>query len=372
MRNIALSLILYLIILSLTLLVCVAQEGENEIDIKGSRQAFIFGKQHYNTGKYADAKELFSKAINMDLNNVEAYYYRALSANKDGTLQKDISFYTLRLNTNKDDYRIHFGLACSYLILSETFEGKKEDARKELNNVIALDKNGPFRNKAVELAEQYKIKLTTPPFNIMDHKWIFAVIGGIVLLLIIILATIIRKSVATFSGSIIITNPQGQIMLNNKLDSLPKKDKKRLTIGSGNFNDIILAGGNVENVHAELIPIKFNKKDRIRIIPLQMSKISRETGDKTEQVYEDLLWDNDTYKIGDYKLNYSNPLIGPRPSGSIMGAGDIAFPTPVPKSNILPSPSVATTSPVPPSQTGSGGTTLPSPPPSSSEDGFSF
>ncbi|MEQ8173238.1 MAG: hypothetical protein ABRQ38_30415, partial [Candidatus Eremiobacterota bacterium] len=151
--------------------------------------------------------------------------------------------------------------------------------------------------------------------------------------------------------------------------------------GSGNMNDIILSEGNVTPFHAELIPIKFNNKDRIRIIPVQMSKITRETGGKSEQIYEDLLWDNDSYKIGDYKLEYSNPALGTRPESGIGASAPppaipskapsapsvLSTPSPVPAISSSP-PSSPPPVPPPPSE----GTNLPSPPPSSSDDGFSF
>ena len=365
-----------------SLLPSVAQEdGGNTVNVPGSKQAFVFGKQKYNNKEYETAKELFSKAVTMDPNNVEAYYYRALAANMAGSLQGDVNFYTIRSKTNKDDYKSIFGLACCHLAQSETFEGKKKDAKDELNRVLSLDKSGIFGQRARELAEEYKIQLSEPPFNIMEHKWIFGVIGAFILLIIIVIAVMFMKSAPKFFGTVIITNPQGQIMLNNKLDTLPKKDKKRLKIGSGNMNDIILSDGNVTPFHAELIPIKFNNKDRIRIIPVQMSKITRETGGKSEQIYEDLLWDNDSYKIGDYKLEYSNPALGTRPDSGIGASAPVpsipskpsfapsvlSAPSPIPA---ISSPPPSSPSPVPPPP--AGGTNLPSPPPSSSEDGFSF
>jgi hypothetical protein len=378
-------IILLLFIFSLILLPSAAQEDDgNKINVTGSKQAFVFGKQKYNNKEYETAKELFSKAITMDPNNVEAYYYRALSANMAGSLQGDVNFYTIRSKTNKEDYKSIFGLACCHLAQSETFEGKKKDAKDELNRVLSLDKEGSFGQRARELAEQYKIQLSEPPFNIMEHKWIFGVIGAVILLIIIIIAVMFMKSAPKFFGTIIITNPQGQIMLNNKLDTLPKRDKKRVKIGSGNMNDIILSGGNVTPIHAELIPIKFNNKDRIRIIPMQMSKVTRETGGKSEQIFEDLLWDNDSYKIGDYKLEYSNPALGSRPDTGLIGASPGMLPAPPSKSSFAPPsvsspspPPVSAPSPFPPVSSPSpppagGGTNLPSPPPSSSDDGFSF
>ena len=367
-----------------SLLPSFAQEDDgNKIDVTGSKQAFVFGKQKYNNKEYETAKELFSKSITMDPNNVNAYYYRALAANMAGSLQGDVNFYTIRTKTNKDDFRSIFGLACCHLAQSETFEGKKKDAKEELNRVLSLDKSGIFGQRARELAEEYKIQLSEPPFNIMEHKWIFGVAGAVLLLIIIVIAVMFMKSAPKFFGTIIVTNLQGQIMLNNKLDTLPKKDKKRLKIGSGNMNDIILSDGNVAPFHAELIPIKFNNKDRIRIIPVQMAKITRETGGNSEQIYEDLLWDNDSYKIGDYKLEYSNPALGTRPDSGI-GASAVMPSIPsrasfAPSVLSAPSPIPAVSSPPPssppptlPAAPPAGETNLPSPPPSSSDDGFSF
>ena len=40
----------------------VAQEdGGNTVNVPGSKQAFVFGKQKYNNKEYETAKELFSK-----------------------------------------------------------------------------------------------------------------------------------------------------------------------------------------------------------------------------------------------------------------------------------------------------------------------
>lgn len=134
-----------------------AMGNDNNVDVTGSQKAFVFGEQIYNRKNYSTAKELFSKAITMDPNNIEAYYYRALSANMDGSLQGDINYYIIKSKANREDYRIHFGLACCYLAQSETFEEKKKDAREELEKVMDFDKNGPFAKKARWLAKKYEI-----------------------------------------------------------------------------------------------------------------------------------------------------------------------------------------------------------------------
>lgn len=393
MKNkIFIFLILFIVVTALINTNCFSQEEEKTvIDEKGSKQAFIFGKQEYNNQNYERAKGFFCEAINLNPENVEAYYYRALAAGKSGTLDKDISFYKQQMvmMNKKEDYHTRFGLGCSYLVKSETFEGVKKDAQEELNQVLALDKGGPFDQKARELAKQYGINLENPPFNIMEHTWIFFVLGGVVLSGIIIIAVLVMKGAAQYTGIVIITSPQGQMMLNGKLLTLPKKDKNSIKIGSANIADIRLTEGNIVEFHAELIPIKFNKKDRIRIRSLGMGKITKESGGKSEQVHEDLLWDNDIFKIGDYTLNYSNPVVGPRPDGGMMGGGMMApgmelAPPPLPGPGLpkpfspgtgggLPTPPsnlpFPGQSPPPPGSTG-GGSSIPPPP--AGDDGFSF
>ena len=302
----------------------------------------------------------------------------------------DIKVYEREIKMLKkgEDYHTRFGLGCCYLVKSENLEGIKEQAREELSQVLILDKDGPFAEKAKELAEEYGISLEKPPFNIMDYLWIIIAVAAVILIVIIILIVMMFKSAPKFAGVVMITSPQGQILFNSKLEALPKKDKSCVKIGSDMGNDIILSEGNISSLHARLIPIKHNKKDMVRIMSEAQSKITRESGGKGEQVYEDILWDQDTFKIDNYTLTYSNPVTGPRPVSDMMGGG-MGLPTPPamgglptpPAMGGLPTPGMKGPAPgmglvpPPPKKSGppAGGGDIPGPPPTaSSDDGFSF
>jgi len=319
------NLFLCFFLLMITFSYSFSQEEDKvgDRDIKGAKQALLFGKQEFRNGNYDKAYELFSKAIQMDPEMVDAYYERARAANGAKKLENDIKRYEREIKMMKkgEDYHTRFGLGCSYLVKSENFEGVKEQAREELSQVLILDKDGPFAEKAKELAKDYELDLEKPPFNIMDYWWVLVVVAVIFLILIIAVIAMFMKSAPKFTGLVMITGPQGQILFNSKLEALPKRDKTCVKIGSNMNNDIILSEGNISALHAKLVPVKHNKKDRVRILSEGQSRITREAEGKSEQVYEDILWDQDIFKLDNYTLTYSNPVTGPRPLGDMTGGG---------------------------------------------------
>ncbi|HPZ06571.1 MAG TPA: hypothetical protein PL110_00525 [Candidatus Eremiobacteraeota bacterium] len=158
-------------------------------------KALTFGKQQFNTGNYEKAKEFFASALNQDPNLVEAYEYRAKSASKIGknSLDADISFYKSRLITMKEkNFSVHFGLACTYLEKMSFDSTSKQQAAKELLEVITKDPSGSFGTRAVELQKQYNIKTSKPEFSIIKifkyyNSIIFYLIAGLIVFSIILL-----------------------------------------------------------------------------------------------------------------------------------------------------------------------------------------